>query len=297
VKAWHWLGAALACLAFARGARVVAEAQQHEALTDPYAPSPSSAPFVALGYREAAADALFVRLRGYFGDTESTPEAVAGLCEAIVALDPRFHRTYEYCAGAMTFFALTNRRHGNNAIYLRAIALLETGMREFPDDWRLPNLAGQILTQDLQTDDAAQRQAWNEKGTLLVEQAVRKPGAPAELADWAAVMRTKLGQQERAVRDLREVLLVTTDKTARKALIRRLALLENQNADAIAGEIYEARHKFEREWQSERPTIPAGWYILLGRRPGGAFDPVDLATGGHDLVVIQPEEKLEPLEE
>jgi hypothetical protein len=297
VRVWLWLVLALASFGVARGARVIAESQAKETLSQPYAPSPSSAPYVSLGYREALADAFFVRLRGYFGESESRPEAVAGLCEAIVALDARFHRTYEYCAGAMTFFAMMDEsRRGNNDTYLRAIAILERGMREFPNDWHLPNLAAQIYTQDLQTDDPAQRRAWDEKGTLLVEQAVRKPGAPATLADWAAVMRTKFGQQERAVRDLREVLLVTTDKSARNALIKRLAALENQNADAIAGEIYEARRSFEREWLRDRPQIPANWYVMLGRRLSLEFDPVELATGGRDVVVIQPDEKLEPLE-
>lgn len=290
---------AVAVVAFggARLARVAANtAAKDTARLQPYAPSPSSAPYLSLGYREAGADLMFVRLRGYFGGPETTPDGVASLCEAIVALDARFHRTYEYCGGALSFFSLT-QQNPDKSVLLRAIALLERGVREFPDDWRIPNLAGQIYTQDLTTTDPQQRRAWDEKGLRLIESAIRKPGAPAELQDWAAVMRTKYGQQQRAIRDLREVLLVTTDIKARKVLIERLAKLQDQDADAIANEISVARQLFDRQWRSNRPLIPANWYFLLGPRLDPAFDPVELATGGRDLVTNELTETLEPLPE
>ena len=174
--------------------------------------------------------------------------------------------------------------------------VLGNGMKAFPDDWRLPYLAGQIYTQDLETKDPAQRRAWDEKGTLLIESAIRKPGAPAEAAEWAAVMRTKLGEHERAVRELREMVLVTEDGKARDALIKRLATLENANADELAAEILETRKRFEAAWHRERPSLPASMYILLGPRIPPTFDMTDLATAGHDLIGSEPVEKLEPVE-
>lgn len=290
---------AVAVVAFggARLARVAANTAANDtARQQPYAPSPSSAPYLSLGYREAVADLMFVRLRGYFGGPETAPDGVASLCEAIVALDARFHRSYEYCGGALSFFSLTQQTP-ETSILLRATALLERGVREFPDDWRIPNLAGQIYTQDLTTTDPQQRRAWDEKGVRLIEAAIRKPGAPAELQDWAAVMRTKYGQQQRAIRDLREVLLVTTDLKARKVLIERLAKLQDRNADAIASEIFAARQLFDRQWKDNRPLIPANWYVLLGPRLDIAFDPVDLATGGRDLLTTESTESLEPVPE
>src|SRR5262249_1367279 len=150
------------------------------------------------------------------------------------------------------------------AIYMRAIALLERGIREFPTDWRLPNLAGQIYTQDLVTTDPVQRRTWDERGTLLVESAIRKPNAPADLGAWAAVMRTRFGQHEGAVEGLRELLLVTRDDAARKALIDKLAELEEKDAEAVAAELLETRHRFDDAWQRDRPLLPATWYVLLG---------------------------------
>lgn len=293
MKVWVALAVAVVGFGGARAARTLAKDRAAAAsVAEPYTPSPAAAPFVSLGYREAAADALYVRLRGYFGDYENTADAIASLCEAIVTLDPRLSSVYEYCGGAMTL-----AKHGvDQSIYLRAIALLERGAREFPANWRIPMLAGQIYTQDLRTDDPAQRREWDERGTLLVESAVRKPGAPVEFQEWAAIMRTKFGQHERAVKGLREMILITSEPKARQALIKRLAALEQADANEIAGELYEARRAFGEEWLASRPYIPATWYILLGPRPQPGFDMAELATGGRELVTATSVEHLEPLE-
>ena len=119
-----------------RGKSLIAEA--------PFAPSPTAAPFVALGYRELGADVFSLRLMGYFAGTGDQAAGTAGLVEAIVALDPRYVRNYEFGARAVTL------ADGglDNAAYLRAIAILEQGAKEFPGNWKLPYLASQIYIQD-----------------------------------------------------------------------------------------------------------------------------------------------------
>ncbi|HEY5928414.1 MAG TPA: hypothetical protein VIV11_42300 [Kofleriaceae bacterium] len=284
---------AAAALGGARFARHAAsEMRGDDSVEAPYAPSPSAAPFLSLGYRELAADLLFVRLTGYFGGKDNDAEAIASLVEAIIALDPQFERPYEYGARAMTMA----RTGVDQPIYLRALAVLDKGMKVFTSDWRIPYLAGQIYTQDLQTSDEQQRRAWDERGTLLVESAIRKPRAPAEAAEWAAVMRTKLGQHERAVQGLREVLLVTSDRSARAALLQKLAELENKNAAELAAELAEDRHRFEDAWDRDRPFVSRTMYVLLGPRSAPGFDLADIATGGRDLVGSEELERLEPLD-
>jgi len=285
---------AVIALAGARFARVAAEREAPRLLADePYAPAPDTAPLVALGYRELFADLLFLRLKGYFGGSESTADGIAGLSEAILALDPQFHRFYEWGARAITLAS----RGVDNAALLRAVAVLEAGARQFPDDWKLPYLAGEIYTQDLQTSDPAQRRAWDERGTLLTESAIRKPNAPVEAATWAATMRTRLGQHQRAVDGLREMLLVTEDDAARVRLLAKLADLEHDAASEVAAELQEARHRFEAAWYATRPAVPASMYLLLGRPLSPAFDLADLATGGRDLVGTQDIERLEPIDQ
>jgi hypothetical protein len=293
VRALVVVGVAALAFGGARVARTVArDMRAAEQVDEPYAPSPGSAPYLSLGYREATADLMYVQLRGYFGDPKSKPEALAELCEAIVALDPRFGRIYETCGLAMT---LTIRSQIDQSIFHRALAVIERGIREYPNDWRLLNLAAQVYSQDLKTEDPAQRREWDEKATLLIETAIRKPGAPANLADYAAVMRTRFGQHERAVQGLREMILTTTDLGARKALLDRLAEIEHEDADALAAELLQSRQAFEDEWKRTRPYISANWYVLLGPRATPGFDMVSLATGGRDLIAPTPEE-LPPVE-
>lgn len=289
------VAAAIACVGLvgARIAREVAvEVRPGEIAGEPYAPSPTAAPFVVLGYREAGADLLWLRLTGYFGGQEDTANGVASLVEAIVALDPAFHRVYEWGARAMTMA----KEGVDNATFLRAIAVLESAQRAFPTEWRFPQLEAQIYLQDLVTTDPRQRKAWDERGTLLVESAIRKPGAPAEAAAWAAAMRSKLGEHQRAVDGLREMLLITSDKDARQRIIDKLAQLEAVDASELAAEILETRQRVDRAWQAQRPAIPFTMYVRLGAELAPGFDLTDLATGGHDLVGAEAIERLPPVE-
>ncbi len=254
-----------------RGKSLVAEA--------PFAPSPTAAPFVALGYRELAADVFSLRLMGYFAGTGDQAAGTAGLVEAIIALDPRYLRNYEFGARAITL------ADGglDNKTYLRAIAVLERGAKEFPTNWKLPYLASQIYIQDLQTDDAAQRRSWDEDGLKAAESAIHKPGAPAETAGLIAMMRTKFGQKQRAANELREMLLVTEDQGARQRLIDKLAALESDSSDEIAAEIFTARTAFEIKWKQARPGLPATMYAVLGDPVPPAFDLASIASGGESV--------------
>lgn len=282
---------ALVSARIARSAAIEMSEQAEAGTSKPFVPSPAAAPFVSLGYREAAADLFYVRMIGHFIGEDSSGHGVADLAEAIVTLDPRFYRAYDHGANAMTL-----AKHGvDQAVYLRAIRVLEAGMTQFPQDWRMPYLAGQMYTQDLTTEDEAQKRAWDERGTLLVESAIRKPGAPSSAARWAATMRSKLGQRERAIAGLREMLLITQDDAARERLIKSLAEVAERDTDALAAEIYEERAKFEKQWRAERRTVPATMYLLLGPRILPGFDMTELATGGLDLYVDETE-PVEPLE-
>lgn len=257
----------------------------------PYAPSPQAAPFVALGYREAMADALSLRLRGYFGGVSDDAASSADLTEAILALDPQYRRMYEYGARAIT---MADTGVGNGPT-LRAIAVLERGATQFPDDSKIPYLAGQLYTLELTTEDPALRRSWDERGALLIESAIRKPGASAEAATFAAHLRSKLGQHEAAVAGLREMLLVTRDNSARQRMLDKLAALQQQDSAELAAEILGERRRFDAQWKRERPYVSASMYVLIGGKPSPAIDLAALATGGRDLIGSAPVEVLEPL--
>ncbi len=293
VKPWLVALVAVAGIGTARVARGLAkEAAPGDELSEPpYAPTSASAPIVTLGYRELAADLLFVREVGYFGSPDNEAHAIASLAEAIAALDPQFQRPYEVSGIAIT----VAKRGVDNAARLRAIAVLEQAGREFPTSYKYPKLAAEIYLVDLKTDDPAQRRAWDEAGTRLYEAALRKPGASAVNAVSVAELRSRLGQQQRAIAGLEELLLVTTDDKSRERIIAKIAELSHSDADEIAAELLEARHRFESRWHAERYFLTPSLYLLIGPNVRPGFDLGDLATGGIPSMAPADIEKLEPL--
>jgi hypothetical protein len=245
-----------------------------EVVDEPYAPAPASAPYVTLGYQELAADILWVRARGYFGNEGDTAAGLRGLVDALIALDPRFEDVYRFAALAI------GRVDGGTTLddRLWSLRVLDRGMAEFPDSYRLYELAGNIYLGDLETDDPAQRAAWDARGADLLERAVRLPNAPIGAAAQVAAIRTKLGQHERAVRDLRELILNTDEGAARQRLIEKLAELEARDTADLEAELQFHTERFERAWKAALPEAPAAMYILLGDPPTPYIDFAELAA-------------------
>ena len=284
---------AIGSLVGARLVREVAVDQRAAEVNEPpYTPSPTAAMFISLGYRELFADLIYARFRAYFGEGKADATAMGDLAETVAELDPTMRRIYELGALAMSSApqGVTNETHR------RAIAFLAKGERQFPDYYKFPQLAGQIYLVDLKTDDPVQRRDWDLKGALLLESAARKPGAPSGSALTAAYLQSKLGQQERAVNNLRELLLITSDAGARKEILEKLGALLHENADDIAAELLLARKRFERERREDRPAVPPTMYLLIGKPLPDHFDMTDLASGGRGLEETEVVERLEPLE-
>jgi hypothetical protein len=260
-------------------------------LDPPYSPSPASAPFLALGYRELFADLLWIRALGYVGSDDHDAAATGGLIEAIIALDPRFERAYAWGGLAMTSLGSQATR----ADMMAAIRVLEHGMALFPDDYKLPLYAGQIYTVDLQSDDPAEKRRWELEGARMLERAVRVPGAPKDLGTFAAFLRTKLGQRDKAIRDLRELVLYTTDAKQRDKLVQKLAELEETDAASLANELEVEKHRFDDRWRAERPELTATMYVLVGPPLPHRFHLEDLAVDRDLVGVERPIEPLPPL--
>ena len=197
-------------------------------LTAPYAPTPAMVPYSSLGFREAVADLLWIRMLGYLGGHNDTADSVAALVIATQAADPHFKRVYTDGVRAMT----SSNHDLTMAHKIRAAALAEEGMTYFPKDFDIADLAGTMYSVDLTTDDAAQKRAWREKGAMLLEKALRLPGATADDATYVAYLRSSLGQHERAVRELREMVLITNDEQSRREMIAKLAEMEQRDGNA-----------------------------------------------------------------
>jgi hypothetical protein len=237
--------------------------------------SPKAARVASLGYDELAADVAWAYTLIYYGDGMQRKTAlghVDKLLELVNTLDPRFRRPYHWGGYATTF-----RQGGPTQDEYRAsIAVLERGAEEFPDDWEMAWLLGTRYFLDLKGRDEAETQRFKELGAAWIERAMRLPDAPSDLPLLAASMRTKLGQRERALGQLREMMLTTTDEKVRKQLEERYAELASSDASQA---IAEAAAEFQAAWQAAMPYAPASLFVLVGEPPRAVLTLEDIARG------------------
>lgn len=238
--------------------------------THVFIPPKGAARMLSLGYNELAADTAWARLLVYFGDGFAkgwSLSDVEPLMELVNALDPRFRRPYIWGGYATVF-----RQQGQPATqeeFKASIAILERGVAAYPDDWELNWVLGNRYWHDLRSDDPDERRKSRELGAAYIEKAMRCPKAPADLPLLAATMRTELGQHERALRELREMILTTEDAQAREKLVARYARMAGEDQGRA---LAQAREAFIREWEVNLPYAPSGFYIFVGPRPAEGID-------------------------
>ena len=250
-------------------------------------PSPESAPITYLGYREAAADVTWARALVYYGSTKaegSDYRYLEKFVDNIIALDPRFKRIYLWAAYAVTFKEDVSRPEEIE----KAIKYFEAGMEQFPDDYELFWRAGIRYAFDLKSDDPAQLRRSQERGAELIEAAMRKPNAPPDLVTQAAALRTRLGQKDRAIDELREMILVTENPKAQAKMLTRLRYLVAEADQALVDEMLRAKEAFEAEWKTEMPWAPPSLFVILGPAPSPVVDPAALAVD-RDLIGAEEE--------
>jgi hypothetical protein len=238
-------------------------------------PSPEAAPFLFLGYRELGADITWARLLVYYGSSrigESDFRYLRRFIDNVIALDPRFEKLYRWAAYAVTF----KQNRATQEEFRLSVHYLERGIREFPERYELFWLLGLRYWLDLEPKDEAERRRFRERGAELIEIAMRKPDAPPDLATFAASLRSRMGQRERAMSELREMILTTDNPQARRRMLARLR--ELSDSSELADEVARAAERFDDEWRRTLDYAPPGLYVLLGPAPDPAIDFDRLAT-------------------
>jgi hypothetical protein len=257
-------------------------------------PSPRVARLLSFGYNELAADLAWARTLVYYGDGiahESTLQDVDQLLELVNAFDPRFRRPYLWGGYATVF----RRRLATQKEYRASVVLLERGVAAFPQDWELAWLLGLRYYLDLKSDDPAEQRRFKEQGVDWISRAMRMPDAPPDLPGLAAALRTELGQKDRALRELREMILETSDEKARAKLIARYASLASEGE---AEQLAQAKREFDAEWTAHLPYVPPALFTLIGpalpeRSPAQLLEEPTLFIEDEveqDHVEVQPED-------
>jgi hypothetical protein len=231
-------------------------------------PAPRAARIMSLGYNELAADLAWVRMLIYYGDgiqhDTGNPDT-EDLVRLINVLNPRFRRAYVWGAYATTMrtgFATQDE-------YAASVEILRRGIEVFPDDWELNWILGVRLNTELRTGTPDELRSRKEEGAMYIERAMYATNAPADLPILAASLRTRLGQKEQALRDLREMIFMIQDEKARQLLINKYAGMVSQTAGQ---ELAEAADAFNREWKANLPYVPPTFYVLVGAPPSPRLD-------------------------
>jgi hypothetical protein len=208
------------------------------------------------------------------------------MLDALFDTDPGFKRVYRWAAFAVTY----KEEQPTQEEFQLSLKYLDRAMAEYPDDPEYLWLAGTRYFLDLKPADEKLRQQYREKGVELIESAMRKPNAPRSYTELAAAFNTKLGRQQRALRNLEETILTVESPEARAKLIEKLRLYE---ADDLADELEAVTRDLETRWKATLPYAPPSLYFILGDRPSPVIDFDQLATE-RDLFGSDAEEPTAP---
>ena len=240
-------------------------------------PPVESARVLSLGYRELLADLTWCRMLVYFGGNwggEGDLSQLETMIDLVMELDPRFKPVYDWAPYATVYKDGTATQEE----FHTSLRYLERAMEQFPDDYQYFWTAGTRHYFDLHSEDPEEVRRYRERGAELIEQAMQKPNAPPDLATTAANMRSRLGQHERALDNLRRMILVTDSASARQKMLERLRI----EAPDLADELEDAWHDLRGAWMRDAAALPLDLYVVLGAPPPRAFDLRELTTP-HDL--------------
>ena len=152
--------------------------------------------------------------------------------------------------------------------------ILRRGVAVFPNDWELSWLLGLRLFYDLKAPTPEEQKRQQEEGAMYIERAMRLPNAPGDLPLLAASLRTKLGQKERALRELREMILITEDEKARETLEARYAVMASEDA---SNDLAAEARQLDADWRKYLPYASRTLFIILGPPPPSAINLKQLA--------------------
>jgi len=205
-----------------------------------YLPDASRLRPLALGYDNVLADVLWFRTISYFGAHVETDRAypwLEAMCNLVTDLDPRAFHAYQF-GGLILPWEAKDPDAG--------IRLLEKGLAQFPDSWLLHYYVGVVHYLFKNDPETAASQ---------LEQAAALPDAPAMVARFAALLRTRQGDPATAIAVLEQMLESTTSESTR-------AVLQESLVDARAARDGEVLTKLVSDYRVHHGKLPADLGVL-----------------------------------
>lgn len=223
-----------------------------------YLPSSKALKRLSLGYSGLLADIYWTRAVQYFGSRHLRSamhyELLYPLLDIATDLDPHIIVAYEY---GSVFLA---QKPPNGAGQPdKAVALIEKGIRENPDYWRLYFSLGFVHYMDRHDPKAAQ-QAF-EKGSEI-------PGA----LPWMKVMAARMAERSKDIRTAAALWQAVLENTVQEEVKKTARLhLDSLQAD---NEINELQRRVQA-YRERSGALPANWADLIraGLLRGIPLDP------------------------
>jgi tetratricopeptide (TPR) repeat protein len=232
---------------------------------------PETARRVSLAFNGLAADWYWLRSLQYVGHKVGAYRGafslddmralnirnLGALLEQTTALDPQFMAAYEF--GAVVLPAIDRDA---------AVRLVERGIRENPQQWRLYHHLGYIHWQAGRFREASE----------AYEAGARQPGAPEWMNVMAAQMKAQGGSRAVAREMYRRMYEGAADEQVRALAVTRLAQLESlEERDRIRQALSDFRARAGRcpaDWREVAPQLRAAKLRLTAA--GAPLDPSDV---------------------
>lgn len=226
-----------------------------------YVPPASYLRWMALGYREALADLLWVRALVYSGEHLKDPEiaAVDRYVDVINSLAPRFHRPYLWGGITAVYGGQTNV---TREMVDSAIAIYRRGLTQFPESHELLYPFGMLLLHQVPSTpgySTSERDAMRAEGIESIRRAAAF-GADPLVRQYAATLVAEHGADELAIQFLESQLAQAQDDDHRRLLRRRLEQLGGKGA---AQHVEQIREAFMQERQARAPYLPDALWALI----------------------------------
>lgn len=211
-----------------------------------YIPSPTVVKRMSLGYSGVLADIYWTRVVQYFGEKHRTKAKqyliLAPLLEMTTTLDPKLLPAYEF--GSVFLAQKPPEGAGDPGAAAR---LVEKGIRENPQEWRLYYDLGYIYWLELK--DPAKAADVFERGSKI-------PGAHPWMQVMAAALAGHAGETETAIYMWTNILNSAEDKNVKANAVNRLRCLR------VDSEVKILQDRVD-EFTKERGYLPSGWPELI----------------------------------
>jgi hypothetical protein len=225
-----------------------------------YIPSPKVVKRMSLGYSGVLADIYWTRVVQYFGEKHRAKAKqyliLAPLLDMTTTLDPKLLPAYQF---GSVFLAQKPPEGAGDP--MAAAKLVEKGIRENPEAWRLYYDLGYIYWLELKNPA---------KAADVFERGSKIPGAHPWMSVMAAALAAHAGETETAIYMWSNILNSTSDKALRANAINRLRCLRVDTDVKILQDRVD-------EFTKEKGHPPTSWQELVsaGMLQGTPLDPKD----------------------